>query len=155
MTVKQFFFNPITIIIGILILAGIISIGYNKHGWFGRYKNISDKNKKSARGMRGVCVCGGEPSWLFGCYFSCLEETRKENKLIDDCVQNLINQDPEGDFIVEGLRDMCERQIRGGTSYSWQTGQGEEPEWSKQMHTCSCDGKERNTLFGCLRCLWS
>lgn len=149
MTLKQFFYNPITIIIGsLLILGGIYALGYNKFGWFGGAKARLKKSNPSAR-MGGRCWCGKSPSWLFGCYFACKPEVDRENKLVDDCVQNLINQDPEGDFPVEGLREMCERQIKGGTSYSWQTGQGEKPEWAK-WNDCLCDGKSRHWLFGCL-----
>lgn len=151
MTIKQFFTNPITIIVGILVLLGLFSLAYNKLGWFGGAKSRSKKINPNAKGMGGVCAGTDEsPSWLFGCYFAYQRQREKEQKLIDACVNNLIAQDPEGDFPVEGLKLQCEEQIRGGTHSSWQTG---DPE-SLRPDDCSCGGS-RHWLFGCLRCRWS
>jgi len=153
MTAKQFFTNPITIIIGSLLVLGVIyAIGYNKYGWFGGAKSRSKKSNPNAKGMGGVCAGTDEaPSWLFGCYFAYKRQEAKDQKLIDDCVKNLIAQDPEGDFPVEGLREMCERQIKGGTSYP----EGIPDESLPSIYKCSCDGKSRHWLLGCLRCAWS
>lgn len=155
MTTKQFFFNPITLIIGSIIILGIIyAIGYNKYGWFGGALSRSKKSNPNAKGMGGVCAGTDEaPSWLFGCYFAYKRAEAKEQKLIDDCVKKLIAQDPEGDFPVEGLERMCKQQISGGTYTTWQTGDdGENPQ--SNWKNCLCDGKSRHWLLGCLRCSW-
>lgn len=142
---KQFFKNPITIIIVSLLILGVIYVLYNKHAWFG-----SAKLKYSPSARMGMCWCG-KPKGFFGCSWTCREEIAKQKvendrkeKLVDDCVNNSIAQDPKGN--IEGFRQKCKTQIMGITYF--QTPQATE----ETANSCWCDGKRRHWLFGCRRC---
>ena len=54
MTVKQFFLNPITIIVGIIILLGGVALAGNYFGWFGKKinKKGTPPNPSDCGGMR-------------------------------------------------------------------------------------------------------
>lgn len=62
-----------------LVTIGLIAIaGYNWWGWFGGSdswkakdtlinSNTDSGNKRGKKAMSGMCWCGIEPHWLFGC----------------------------------------------------------------------------------------